>query len=1051
MAVIDSKKLLPSGNPGGSIAESQKPFLVPVSNIIYKKDVNISQKLLKPADRETQEPGGSLVVVKKKVLKIKDIINSTYLIQQSENNRKRKEKQRQKAEDREKKLETKPGGKVDSNNLSKVSLPGTSILDTIKRFVIFTFVGFLFDKYNQYLPKLLEFGKYIAPVTKFIDAFAKNAIDGVIKFIDFGYQTYDNVRKKIDDIGGKDAVKTFDEFSKNLNLILNGAIAASMLIASTSPGKPGRPGAPGKIPGGKPSTLPKNVKLSSYLERDPQTKLIERRYGNDAARMYEARKAQGASASRAHADVLKRFEKFGEPQRGLAGGTGTGGVFSRGLVKSANRTALKVLGKSGTRIAKGVFGRIPIVGGLIDFAFSLAMGENPGRAAAKAVGSTIGAALGTFIPVPFAGTILGGILGDIVGGAMYDTLVGSNQKPQAKAQGGQVRSRQSGVAPTRRIKTQQAPRPKTYTAPKTQPGRDIGGKLKIEELYGKDEPGKRSALRALTRSSSDLKKMNSMHGVTGGMLGAGIDMALGQKPDKKLANSLGSMFGSVVAAAVNAELDSSFNDISKAIAMAGGGVVPSREIKGGMSIGEKIGKYISNAFAIALESSAAKVLRNLNQELNLEGGPAGSPDIGGSMGPIEYGPLPLNMTQKQAFATIYELAKKHNAAMPELVAAMAMNESGYLSSLLARQYNNPFGQTGVGTKGSTRIPGNSRTFAVYNSLSDAVKFHVEKWNNDSSYGKGAGTYANAVEGLKAILPTYDPGGNHPQYVKNVASILSTMGFNPQNKNPLVDLSNQRLVQQRRPTSGGVIPGQQPQSVSGNLKDTGLKDSSGRSIKLKGIIADAFIDMAAAARKDGYDLGSGISSSYRSLEDQKRVYQQKYGNDWQKYMVWNSGHMSGEAFDINWNSAAGIWIRNNASRFGFQYNTYSGESTHFDWVGGYTPQSIIRQRRQQAALQPPTSTPSPTQLGRVIRSVNVDGTTYTEREGGKYYQNGKPITKALFDAVKKNHPSAFGSQASLAPSQQSREIASIQQNPSYSQGGSMIIHDVNNIVMPVMVG
>ena len=68
MAVIDSKKLLPSGKPGGSIAESQKPFLVPVSNIIYKKDVNISQKLLKPADRETQEPGGSLVVVKKKVL-----------------------------------------------------------------------------------------------------------------------------------------------------------------------------------------------------------------------------------------------------------------------------------------------------------------------------------------------------------------------------------------------------------------------------------------------------------------------------------------------------------------------------------------------------------------------------------------------------------------------------------------------------------------------------------------------------------------------------------------------------------------------------------------------------------------------------------------------------------------------------------------------------------------------------------------------------------------------------------------------------------------------
>lgn len=59
MAVIDSKKLLPSGKPGGFIAESQKPFLVPVSNIIYKKDVNISQKLLKPADKKHK----NLVVV----------------------------------------------------------------------------------------------------------------------------------------------------------------------------------------------------------------------------------------------------------------------------------------------------------------------------------------------------------------------------------------------------------------------------------------------------------------------------------------------------------------------------------------------------------------------------------------------------------------------------------------------------------------------------------------------------------------------------------------------------------------------------------------------------------------------------------------------------------------------------------------------------------------------------------------------------------------------------------------------------------------------------
>lgn len=95
-------------------------------------------------------------------------------------------------------------------------------------------------------------------------------------------------------------------------------------------------------------------------------------------------------------------------------------------------------------------------------------------------------------------------------------------------------------------------------------------------------------MRALTKSSNELKKMKSMNGIAGSMLGAGIDMSLGQKPDKRLADSLGNMFGSVVQAAINSELDSSFNDISRTIAMANGGRIPSREIGSGMNIGKEL-------------------------------------------------------------------------------------------------------------------------------------------------------------------------------------------------------------------------------------------------------------------------------------------------------------------------------------------------------------------------------------------------------------------------------------------------------------------------------
>mgnify|MGYP001228669471 CR=1 FL=1 len=83
----------------------------------------------------------------------------------------------------------------------------------------------------------------------------------------------------------------------------------------------------------------------------------------------------------------------------------------------------------GARVARflsPVLKKVPLVGGLLDFGVSLALGEPIGRAAAKAVGATLGSALGTLVPVPGVGTILGGIAGDLVGGAIYDALAGGS-------------------------------------------------------------------------------------------------------------------------------------------------------------------------------------------------------------------------------------------------------------------------------------------------------------------------------------------------------------------------------------------------------------------------------------------------------------------------------------------------------------------------------------------------------------------------------------------------------------------------------------------------
>ena len=121
------------------------------------------------------------------------------------------------------------------------------------------------------------------------------------------------------------------------------------------------------------------------------------------------------------------------------------GKYARsGAINLARKGVTSVLGRTGTKLVlktlRPIFKRIPVVGGLIDFVVSLAMGESLGRVAAKSVGATLGAALGTLIPVPGVGTIAGGVLGDLVGGSIYDAVTGSGEdKEQELNNGGRVK------------------------------------------------------------------------------------------------------------------------------------------------------------------------------------------------------------------------------------------------------------------------------------------------------------------------------------------------------------------------------------------------------------------------------------------------------------------------------------------------------------------------------------------------------------------------------------------------------------------------------------
>jgi murein DD-endopeptidase MepM/ murein hydrolase activator NlpD len=691
MATIDSKKLLPPSKKSGAI---EKPkFLVPLKNISTKK---ITGSDLKPVDKETTQKD-DVVVIRNKVIKIKDLIKNNYLLGKKKDERQRKSKEKDKFQEKESRLESKlKGGDKFTSGIIPV-VPGGNILDRVNRFIGFTLLGYIFNNYAKYLPKLVKLGAKLAPALRFFESFAKIALDGTIGFIDLGYKAYDSIKKSVKDIGGKNYEKLFTDFSSNLNTALNIALIAAGGVVARNTKSLGGTGAG--------TSAAAKAALTGYKGRTPSQILKE------GAKTVIQKKTVAAKS------VVKPLVKVSPELEGVRTLVGVGGKgpgrsapLSSREKKSAEGILRTIYGeKKGIPKAqvkppvsvtpgKGVVGgglgfikgslkmiSIPVVSALVDYIISTkVLGEKPNRAAASAIGSGIGSVLGTAATAALGlgtggigaallgGAIIGGAsyAGSFIGTSLYD-MVNVNKKSKF-AQGGQVSGR--GKKPSRAIKKTISKRPQKIQPQKTEPGKNIGGKLKIEELYGKDEPGKRSALRALKRSSEDVKGMRSLNGLSGAMFGAGIDMALGQKPDKRLATSLGSMFGSVVQTAIDSELNTSFNDISRTLAMANGGVIPSRRIGSGLSIGERIGKFISNALAVSIEGSATRILQNLNRELNLEGGPSGG---NGGFPPGEVPAAEISEDQRKASSDLIKYFEKlygKNAAIG--IVANLLRESG---------------------------------------------------------------------------------------------------------------------------------------------------------------------------------------------------------------------------------------------------------------------------------------------------------------------------------------------------------------------------------------
>ena len=605
------------------------------------------------------------IVIKTKIIKIDKLIANLTLLKRKELDTERKTSEKKARASQEESLEKRPE-KDDKEKAKTPQMPKLGFLERIKKFIFGVILGHIVYKLVPYIPQMVNFVKIFLPAFDFLIDLGGKALDGLVTFIDWGYQAVNKTEKFIKDVGGDGALKMFKDFEGAFTAFINGALIFGMLASGKGKGpkgtKPTRPNGNR----GKGSNL-------DYFDRNKRVKKIEKTYGNDAAKMFENDLKNGKSQKGALNRVRSQFkplaERFG-PQRGLLGGTGEGNIMKRGLSKAPKRIALKFLGEGPAKFLTKGLGRVPIIGGLIDFAINLAMGEPIGRAAAKAVGSTAGAALGTFIPIPGVGTILGGYLGDIAGGMLYDSLTGG--KKQNAAGGGQITrgGKPSGGRTKRTLK--KTKRTLRVRPTKVKPGASVGGEEKIKKIFpevASADKGKKINSLGYMKSSYD--KLSSTNGF-GGLFGIALKAQLGEKPsDLDYQNA---------AAGLNAWMQRAFSSeiLRSGGAFAEGGSVDVGIFGSGEDMTNMIAKSLQNSISTKINDS----INDLMKQLMLEKGEDGKKDKEDTTTPETSGNGEYSPEGLQGEIYQYLLSKGMDDAHALGLMANISRESGFRPGVL---------------------------------------------------------------------------------------------------------------------------------------------------------------------------------------------------------------------------------------------------------------------------------------------------------------------------------------------------------------------------------
>lgn len=514
-------------------------------------------------------------IIKVKVIEVDNLLKGTLAAEKKKLNEAKKQESSKRREKIEEKLETKP--KAESGKIKMPSLPRMGFLDWVKNFIGNVILGYFAVRLVDHLPKIIPIVKFLGKATDFVLNIGGKLLDGLVTFVDWGYKAYDATRGFVKNLFGNDGVKQFDQLSSALNQFLNLSLIAGMVTAGSG-GFGGKGG--GKI----------------------------------------------------------RPGIGGRSKVTTSGGGRAGGIDIRNPLRQRPQVTMgrggnKALLSSVRPLLKRI--PLPVVGALVDFGLSWALGENPGRAAFRAIGAgilgTIGGGLAGALglaggPLAVAtgalGAIAGGTLGDMAGGAIYDLFFGGKKptgKTTKKAGGGITR----GGKPQRSIKRTISKKgryrrklisQKPGDVEATSPGADVGGEDKLFGLF----PNPLKFLQKATDVMNPFKVIQKAgqnlgdSDYFGPILAITSKILLGQKPSQQDYKNVGLGINMLVAKGID---DGKLK--GGLAAFAEGGFVDPKTLDA-IAQGGDISDWVAKSFKDATETNAQKTLREIQDNLRLK-------------------------------------------------------------------------------------------------------------------------------------------------------------------------------------------------------------------------------------------------------------------------------------------------------------------------------------------------------------------------------------------------------------------------------------------------